>query len=277
MESRKTVVITGSSRGLGLSAAEQCLKAGANVVISSENKADLDNALTALADFPNLTGSICDVSKIDDVKRLLELAVDRFGRADVWVNNAGISAPTGAVVDIPVYMGELVISTNVLGVYYGSVLATRQFQKQRGGRLINIVGRGEKKPVATANLYASSKAWIRNFTIAMKKENRHEGIDFCAYNPGFIITKLSTQVRAIRGYEDIAGSVQKIIPILGASADDAAKELCELALEPASIPVTRSRQRFGVLLPLLVKRLILRQAVPFDVSEIEVEIIEAET
>ncbi|MDJ0928159.1 MAG: SDR family oxidoreductase [Gammaproteobacteria bacterium] len=277
MIAEKTVVITGSTRGLGRATAEHCLRIGANVVISSERETDVHHALQELGDHPNVAGCVCDVSRLGNMQDLVQFALRRFGQIDVWINNAGTSSPIGAVVDVPLRSGTRVITTNILGVYHGSVLAIRQFQKQGSGRLINIVGRGEKRPVPTANLYASSKAWIRNFTIAMSKENQHPGVSFCAYNPGFIVTQMSTNLRAIRGHEDLAGRIRQVVPVLGGHVEVAARELTALALAEGPIPVTRSRQRLGVLLPLIFKRLILKEKPPIDPERIEVGSIDPET
>jgi len=271
------VVITGSTRGLGYAAAKHCLQRGANVIISSEDSNDLQHALSKLtAEYTYVDGRVCDVSRREDVAALLAFAIDRFGTVDVWINNAGTSTPSGAVIDVPIAMGERVITTNIFGVYYGSVLVTRYFRQQRKGRLINIVGRGETKPVATANLYASSKAWIRNFTIAMQKEMTGSTIEFCAFNPGFIVTQLSTRLRVMPGYEHLADSLRKIIPILGASADAAAEELVTLALGAAKMPVTRTRERLSVIVPLIFRRLVLRESPPCDPADIEMQVIAPE-
>jgi len=277
MSTATTVVITGSTRGLGYATARHCLQRGANVVISSEDNNELQHALSKLAaESTYVAGQVCDVSRREDVAALLAFALERFGAVDVWINNAGTSTPSGAVIDVPIALGERVISTNIFGVYYGSVLVARYFRQQGKGRLINIVGRGEKKPVATANMYASSKAWIRNFTIAMHKELMDSGIEFCAFNPGFIVTRLSTRLRVMPGYEHLARSLGKIIPLLGASADSAAAELVALALGPAKLPVTRSRERLSVIVPLLFRRLVLREPPPCSPADIEMQVIAKE-
>ena len=277
MRNATTVVITGSTRGLGYAAARYCLQRGANVVISSENNNELQAALSKLAtEYTYVAGCVCDVARREDVEALLAFALERFGTVDVWINNAGTSTPSGAVIDVPIALGEQVIATNIFGVYYGSVLAARHFRRQGKGRLVNIVGRGEKKPVATANMYACSKAWIRNFTIAMQKELEGSAIQLCAFNPGFIVTQLSTRLRVMPGYEHLARSLRKIIPVLGASADAAAEELVGLALGPARMPVTRSRERLSVIVPLVFRRLVLREPPPCDPADIHMQVVASE-
>ncbi len=152
----KVVVITGSSRGLGLATAEACLAAGASVAISSENTEELEAA--PVSDDERVLRISCDVTSEADVRAQRDAAIQRFGRIDAWINNAGTSAPTGATRDVVIATGRQVLGVNILGTYFGSVHAMRQFRKQGSGRLINIVGRGEKHPVPTGALYGSSKA-----------------------------------------------------------------------------------------------------------------------
>jgi len=161
---RKTVVITGSTRGIGLAAALHCFRSGASVVISSEDEIDLEDALAGFGGDTRAAGVVCDVAKREDVKKLRDTALKKFGAVDVWINNAGMAAPSGNTDEVSMDRGTRLIETNILGAYYGSMTAVRLFKRQGHGRLINMLGRGRNGPVPTANLYGSSKAWIKNFT-----------------------------------------------------------------------------------------------------------------
>lgn len=99
-------------------------------------------------------------------------------------------------------MRERVVRTNILGEYYGSWVALQHFLAQgRGGKLINLLGRGESGPVALQNAYASSKAWVRNFTLALAKEYKKTGIGIYTFQPGLVETDLLRKVEVVQGYE----------------------------------------------------------------------------
>src|SRR6186997_613997 len=98
----KVAVITGGSRGLGYAIAEAYARAGAKVIIASRTQSAVDKALRKLRENGALAeGLACDVSDLRQVEALAEFAVNKFGGLDIWVNNAGLSAPYGPTAHIP--------------------------------------------------------------------------------------------------------------------------------------------------------------------------------
>jgi NAD(P)-dependent dehydrogenase (short-subunit alcohol dehydrogenase family) len=87
----------------------------------------------------------------------------------------------------------------------------QHFISQGYGKLINIIGRGSRGPTPYQNAYASSKAWIRNFTLALAKEYRGSGIGVFAYNPGLMDTDLLRQIDVIAGYEERVKPLETVI------------------------------------------------------------------
>ena len=167
----KVAVITGGSRGLGLGIAEAFAREGAAVVIASRSKKSVDAAVQSiLAKGQRATGLPCDVGDLAQVEALAAHAVATFGRLDIWVNNAGLSAPYGPTAHLPSSEFQATVNTNIVGVYNGSVTAIRHFAPQRSGKLINLLGRGDNQPVPFQNAYASSKTWVRVFTSRSAKE-----------------------------------------------------------------------------------------------------------
>jgi NAD(P)-dependent dehydrogenase (short-subunit alcohol dehydrogenase family) len=169
----KVAVITGGSRGLGLSIAQMYALAGAKVVIASRSAQSVDLAVDSLreAGYP-ATGIACNVADIAQVEELAEHAIQTFGRIDIWVNNAGLSAPYGPTVHIPASDFMNVVGTNIIGIYNGSTVAMRHFLKQKSGKLINLLGRGDNGAIPMQNAYSSSKVWVRNFTKVLAQESR---------------------------------------------------------------------------------------------------------
>ena len=104
-----------------------------------------------------------------------------------------------------------VINTNIIGVYNGSVVALRYMLPQHSGKLINLLGRGEKKGVPFQNAYSASKVWVRNFTLSLAEENKDSGVEIFAFNPGLVDTDMIRQVEAVAGYEKRLKPLETVI------------------------------------------------------------------
>jgi NAD(P)-dependent dehydrogenase (short-subunit alcohol dehydrogenase family) len=109
-----------------------------------------------------------------------------------------------------------VLRTNILGTYYGSWVALRYFLAEHertssgGGKLINVLGRGDRNPVPMQSAYASSKAWVRSFTLALAKEYQDSDVGVYALNPGMMTTEMLTRVEAVEGYASDLGALETI-------------------------------------------------------------------
>lgn len=229
----KTAVITGGTRGLGLATAGAFLDAGANVVISSRTDQAVQSALDTLAGqgYPagRMAGTACDVAFFDQVQALADFAVARFGGFEIWINNAGLSAPYGPTAHIPVESFRAVLNTNILGTYHGSRAALAHFLPRRQGKLINLLGAGDKKPVPYQNGYASTKSWMRVFTLALAKEYWASGVDIFAYNPGLMFTEMVEKVDVLAGYEKRVRILETVLRMWGQPAEVPAKKMVWLA------------------------------------------------
>ena len=199
----KVAVITGSSHGLGFAIAEAFAREGAAVVLAARSSDSLTKAVDELKQKgANASGLTTDVGDLSQVMALADHAVEQFGTIDIWVNNAGVSGVYGPTASIDPELFERVIRTNILGEYYGSLVALQHFLAQgRGGKLINMLGRGDRQPVKYQSAYASSKTWVRNFTLALAKEYAGTGIGIYALNPGLMNTELLRKVDTVKGYE----------------------------------------------------------------------------
>ncbi len=200
---RKVAVITGSSRGLGLAIAQAYARKGAAVVMAGRSESALNEAVASLKQQGRqASGLLTDVGDLSQVKALADHAVQTFGKIDIWVNNAGRAGVYGPTASIDPRQFESVIRSNIFGVYYGSIVALQHFLAQNtGGKLINMLGRGDRESVAYQNAYASSKVWVRNFTLALAKEYARTGIGIYALNPGLMDTSLLRKIDSIQGYE----------------------------------------------------------------------------
>ena len=226
----KTAVVTGSSRGLGFAITRELAEQGANVVLAARTTETLESAVNELkaAGF-HVDGCTCDMGKLEDVENLARVALSTFGSLDIWVNNAGISAPYGSTMSISPERVKSVVNTNIVGVYYGSYVAMQQFLSQGSGKLINMLGRGESGPVPNQNAYASSKAWVRNFTRALAREYAKSGVQVMAFNPGLVITEMLTQVDTIEGFEKEVLPLNTVIRFWGNMPDAPAQKVAWMA------------------------------------------------
>ncbi|MFN8473700.1 MAG: SDR family oxidoreductase [Anaerolineae bacterium] len=214
--SGRVAVITGSTRGLGLGIAQAYAREGAAVVISSRSAAAVDNTVNAfLAQGVQATGVACDVADLDQVRALGQHALDSFGHYEIWVNNAGLSGPYGPTMSVAPEQFVQVTRTNTLGVYFGSLVAMQYFVPRRRGKLINMLGRGSDKPVPYQSAYASSKVWVRNFTLSVAEEYKESGVGVYAFNPGLVVTDMLENVTAIQGYDKAVRALEKVVQLWG--------------------------------------------------------------
>lgn len=276
----KVAVITGGSRGLGLEVARAYAREGARVVIGSRDAEAVAKAVETLrGEGARAEGIACDVGSLADVQRLRDLALLTFGQLDIWVNNAGMAGAYGPTAEIPIASFEQALRTNIFGTYYGSVTAIRHFESTGSGKLINILGRGDRNIVKYQNAYAPTKAWVRGFTLALAKEYAGSGIGIYACNPGLMNTALLRRVAALRGYEQRLRPLETVIRLWGEDPAVPARRLVWLASSATDSKtgiemkvLSRWRIATGVMREVL--RLALRKPAP-DTS-LDVQVVEPE-
>jgi len=168
----RTFVVTGASSGFGRGAAERLGRGGANVVLAARRADVLEEVATVVrAGGGKALVVPTDVSDPAAVEVLARAALARFGRIDVWINNAGIGA-IGRFEDIPAADHARVIDVNVKGVIYGSHAALRQFRTQGFGTLVNVSSVEGKIAVPYHSSYAASKHAIIGLGVALNQELR---------------------------------------------------------------------------------------------------------
>lgn len=173
----RTYVVTGASSGFGRGVALKLGSYGANVVLAARRTA----VLGEVADQVRSAGGqalvvTTDVSRAEDVERLAHAAVDRFGRIDVWINNAAVGV-IGRFEDVPVADHARVVDVNLKGVIYGSHAALKQFRAQGYGTLVNIASVEGRVPLAYHASYAATKHAVVGLDAALNQELRLAGAD----------------------------------------------------------------------------------------------------
>ena len=131
---KKVIIITGSSRGLGLAMAKQFLSLGHNVVLNARSEQSLEKALNLLADYKNQIAYFAgSVARPETHQKLLQTALDRFSTVDIWINNAAIPQQYDYLVNVPDQTIIDITQINITGVMLGSKTALKYFISQNKG------------------------------------------------------------------------------------------------------------------------------------------------
>ena len=223
----KSIVITGSTRGIGLGLAVEFLKRGCQVAINGRMQTSVDHALEQLkTDFKpaDLAGSPGDVSDLQTHQDLWNTAVDAFGQVDIWINNAGISGELGLVWELPPSEAQIPILTNILGTVYGAQVAMQGMLTQGFGAIYNMEGMGsDGRKHAGLTLYGTSKYAIHYFSESLALEAKDTPLIIGALRPGMVITDLivdryknrpSEWERVKKIFNIIADRVENVTPWL---------------------------------------------------------------
>ena len=234
----KTVVITGSTRGLGFEMAKRFRAADWNLVVNGVNEARLDAAVEALRALPGagaVEGKRGSVASAEELQALADFAAGRFGAVDIWINNAGVNQPMKAVWELSEQEIDAILDIDLRGAILGSRAAVRQMEQQpEGGYLYNLEGYGSNDAMMLGlNLYGTSKRAVTHFTQALAKELAERGgkVKAGRLSPGIMITDFT--VKALGGAESIAlpEKTKKVYNILGDYPDVVAEHLVKGMLE----------------------------------------------
>lgn len=187
----KTAIVTGASSGIGLAIAKLYLQEGAAVVFSDINEkgAEVVKDLGEKASFVK-----CDVSKSEEVQKLVDFAIEKYGKLDIMVNNAGIGA-LGSALDCTDEDWAKVININLSGVFYGVRSAANAMKANNvKGSIINMTSILGIVGFQGAVAYSAAKGGVSNLTRASAQDLASLGIRVNAIAPGFIKTNMTKDV-----------------------------------------------------------------------------------
>jgi NAD(P)-dependent dehydrogenase (short-subunit alcohol dehydrogenase family) len=170
---QQVIVITGASSGIGLAAAKAALARGAKVVLAARSVDTLDDVVHDLNARGGSAGGEaiyvpCDVGRREEVERVADEAIKRFGRIDTWVNNAGVSI-YGKLEEVGEEDFRKLFDTNFWGVVHGSLIALKHLRAV-GGALINLGSEVSESVVPLQGMYSASKHAVKGFTDALRVE-----------------------------------------------------------------------------------------------------------
>jgi NAD(P)-dependent dehydrogenase (short-subunit alcohol dehydrogenase family) len=193
------IVITGSTRGVGLGMARAFLARGQRVVVCGRTAAAVEAAIRDLSASAGerVAGTVCDVGQAADVQSLWDFAAARFGRVDIWINNAGLINGRRNLADLEPADIDRVVQANVLGVMHGSRVAIRGMLAQApaasAAQIYSFEGFGSDGMIRPGlTVYGSTKAAVRYFVRSLRKEYGDRGVLLGTINPGIVTTNLVT-------------------------------------------------------------------------------------
>ena len=187
----KIAVITGGGRGIGQAIAFAFAKAGAKVVITSRKANDLETTANEIKAFGGDAFALpAHLGKAEEIKKMINTVMEKFGRIDILVNNAGASPAMGSVLECDERLWDKLMDINLKGAYFISQAAANIMVKQGGGKIINIASVDGFNPEPGLSIYSISKAGMRMITRAFASELISYNVQVNTIAPGPISTKM---------------------------------------------------------------------------------------
>jgi NADP-dependent 3-hydroxy acid dehydrogenase YdfG len=188
------VAITGASSGIGEATARLLAANGARLVLGARRTDRLDQLAVELrAAGARVVTSTTDVTRREDLERLVSRATDEFGRLDVLVSNAGISK-IGPIADADIDGWSAMIDVNLWGVLYGIAAAMPVFRRQGRGHLVTTVSTAGLKIVPTQAVYAATKNAVRTLMEGLRQESTDGVLRTTSISPGYVRTELASSI-----------------------------------------------------------------------------------
>jgi NAD(P)-dependent dehydrogenase (short-subunit alcohol dehydrogenase family) len=221
------VVITGSTRGIGLGMAREFRARGHDVVLSSRGQSAVDGAVELLKGQPGsgqVIGMACDVGDRGAVQALWDRAVQMLGGVDIWINNAGLTGPKRSVSVLTTADIKPVIDANIWGIIYGTQVPLAGMTAQGSGKIFNFEGFGSDGMTAPGlSIYGMTKRAVTYLTKSMNKEIKGFPVLLGTISPGIVVTDLleeSKDADAVqwektkRMYNILADRVETVAPFI---------------------------------------------------------------
>jgi NAD(P)-dependent dehydrogenase (short-subunit alcohol dehydrogenase family) len=213
-----SAVVTGATRGIGLQIAAALLERGAKVTLCSRSGAEVEARVGKLNELyeGRVYGVACDVSRPEEVSRLFDEAVSRFGGLDILINNAGVGSRS-FVEGMSDDEWISTLGTNLSGVFYCSRAAIPLMKRAGGGYIINIGSLAGTHGFAGGAAYCATKFGLIGFSESLMQEVRHDHIRVSLVMPGSVNTGFGREGEQDRGTtwklwpEDVAGVVAGLI------------------------------------------------------------------
>lgn len=226
----QTIVITGSTRGIGKGLAREFLRLGHQVVVTGRSQEAVGRATAELGGLGPVLGFPCDVRSYAAHQALWGAAVQRFGRVDMWINNAAIATDRLLLGELPADQIAMTVDTNLLGTMYGCKVAIAGMLAQGGGRVYTFEGFGSNGMTSWGlTVYGSTKRAITYLTESLAKEYKDTPVLIGSLSPGIVTTDLLLYSSKSRDPAEWEKS-KRIMDILGDTVETVTPWLAREAL-----------------------------------------------
>lgn len=190
----QVTVVSGGSRGIGRALAAGFAERGAHVMITGREETSLAKTAAEISTGDHkVVPIVCDVSQLDDIRRLMATVLEKFGRIDTLVNVAGVNKRKKVETFSPEEY-DFILNINLRGLFFLSQAAGKQMLVQKSGTIINIDSLNTDSPLKGVLPYAISKAGVSMMTRGMAAEWGEHGVRVNAIAPGFILTDLTSKL-----------------------------------------------------------------------------------
>jgi NADP-dependent 3-hydroxy acid dehydrogenase YdfG len=231
--SGKVVVITGASSGLGEATARLLSEQGALLVLGARRIERLNTLAGELTDKGGQVLALeTDVTHYDQVKRLVDTAVEKFGRIDVVINNAGLM-PQSLLEKLRVDEWDQMTDVNIKGVLYGIAAALPYMQKQKAGQIINVSSVAGHKVRPGTSVYAATKHAVLALSEGLRQEVKPYNIRTTVISPGAVATELPNSVSD----PETAGRIRKFYEDVAIPADSFARAVVYAMSQPEDVDI----------------------------------------
>ncbi|MCC9620311.1 SDR family oxidoreductase [Thalassospira sp. MA62] len=229
----KVVVITGASSGMGEASAKYLAAQGAKVVVGARRQDRLDKLVEDITDAGGEALAVAtDVTKIDDVKKLVAAAVDKFGRIDVMFNNAGLM-PLSPLESQRVDEWDQMVDVNVKGTLYGISAALPYMKEQKSGHIINVSSVYGHKVVASGAVYCATKHAVRAISEGLRQEVKPYNIRTTTISPGAVKTELTDHITE----PGLGDNVRNVVGDIGVEAETMGRMVAFAISQPDDVDV----------------------------------------
>lgn len=215
----KNIVITGSTKGIGLAMAYEFLNYNCCVTLSGRSEHLSDDAVKQLEKFKDKYIYVsCDVTQKDNIQRLWDLSIKHWGKIDIWINNAGQNSQRKFTWEIDTDDTKAVFETNLLGVIYGCQVASKEMIAQKYGAIYSMEGLGSNNMIQSKTIhYGTSKHALTYYMKGLAKELKGTNVISGRLSPGMMLTDFITKDKSGKPSDVITD--QSFIKIFNILAD----------------------------------------------------------
>ncbi len=229
----KVVVITGASSGLGEATARHLSEQGATVVLGARRAARIQSLAEELtAGGGKALALTTDVTQRDQVARLVDAAVQNYGRVDVVINNAGLM-PLAPLERLKVDEWDRMIDVNIKGVLYGIAAALPHMQKQKSGHIINVSSVAGHRVMLGGAVYSATKYAVRALSEGLRQEVKPYNIRTTVISPGAVATELLNTISD----PDIAASTRARVGEIAVPVNSFARAVAYAISQPEELDI----------------------------------------